>query len=91
MNIYLQLTQEFNTDKLRAIICSGQAVVLYRLALMSKDGDWIIREDEETCEHIIKVLSKYNAVYRFGAPLDIRWLKFGWSSHFEFCRKPGPG
>ncbi|MEM4248151.1 MAG: hypothetical protein QXH80_02705 [Candidatus Nanoarchaeia archaeon] len=82
--IYIQLTNEFNEGKLRAVICSGQAAVLHRIAIMSKDGDWIIKEDEETTQHILKTLAKYNARYRFGAPLDIRWLKNGWSSHFEF-------
>ncbi len=84
MNIYIDLTKKFNEKKLRAVICSGQAVVLHRLAIMSKDGDWIVREDEETLNHIISVLSEYGAKYRFGAPLDIKWLKYGWSSHFEF-------
>ena len=46
VNIYIQLTKEFNEGRLRAIICSGQAVVLHRLAIMSKDGDWILREEE---------------------------------------------
>lgn len=83
-NIYQKLTQRFNVNKQRAIISSGQAAVLHRLAIMSKDGDWIIKEDSETTEHILTVLSKYGAKYRFGAPLDIRWLSHGWSSHFEF-------
>lgn len=84
INIYVKLTKEFNQGKLRAIICSGQAVVLHRLAIMSKDGDWIVREDEEAIRHILEVLSDYNTHYRFGAPFDIRWLRGGWSSHFEF-------
>lgn len=84
MNIYLELTRLFNKGKLRAVISSGQAVVLHRLAIMSKDGDWILREDAETMRHILTVLSKQNARYRFGAPLDIRWMSGGWSSHFEF-------
>lgn len=83
-NIYLQLTDEFNTGKLRAIICSGQAAVLHRVAIMSKDGDWILREDEKTCRHVLSVLENHGAHYRFGAPLDVRWLAQGWSSHFEF-------
>jgi len=83
-NIYLQLTKLFNQGKKRAIISSGQAVVLYKLAIMSKDGDWIIKEEDECTEHILSVLEGYGARYRFGAPLDIRWLKEGWSSHFEF-------
>lgn len=41
MNIYLQLTKQFNDGRLRAILAGGQAVVLHRLAMMSKDGDWI--------------------------------------------------
>src|SRR4029077_9234418 len=55
-----------------------------RLAVMSKDGDWIVREDAETMEHILEVLSSHGACYRFGAPLDLRWLAQGWSSHLEF-------
>lgn len=84
MNIYLELTQKFNADQLRVVLSGGQAVVLHRLAVMSKDGDWIIRENQETTDHILNVLQNYGARYRFGAPLDIRWLAGGWSSHFEF-------
>lgn len=85
-NIYLELTTAFNADRLRAIISSGQAVVLHRLAIMSKDGDWILRENAETMQHILRVLSEHGARYRFGAPLDLRWMAGGWSSHFEFRR-----
>lgn len=84
MNIYIELTEKFNEAKTRAIISSGQAVVLHHIAIMSKDGDWILKEDPESIEYILKVLSKYGAKYRFAAPLDIRWLYNGWSSHFEF-------
>lgn len=84
MTIYLDLTREFNEGRLRAIICSGQAVVLHRLAIMSKDGDWILREDEETLLHALQVLSRHGAHYRFGAPLELAWLRGGWSSHLEF-------
>lgn len=83
-NIYLRLTKLFNAGKLRAILSSGQAVVLHRLAMMSKDGDWILRGDAESLEYILRVLSEFGAVYRFGAPLDLRWLANGWSSHLEF-------
>ena len=83
-NIYLQLTDEFNVGCVRAVICSGQAAVLHRVAIMSKDGDWILRENEEACRHVLSVLERHGARYRFGAPLDIRWLAQGWSSHFEF-------
>lgn len=83
-NIYLQLTEEFNAGRLRTIICSGQAVVLHRVAIMSKDGDWILREDKEACNYVLSVLERHGARYRFGAPLDVHWLSQGWSSHFEF-------
>ncbi len=84
MSIYIVLTQQFNADRLRAVLGGGQAVVLHNLAIMSKDGDWILREDEEACAHVRSVLAGYGARYRFGAPLDIRWLAGGWSAHFEF-------
>jgi len=45
-NIYLDLTRQFNHGRLRAVLAGGQAMVLHRLAIMSKDGDWILREDD---------------------------------------------
>ena len=86
MNIYVDLTIKFNAGRLRAILSSGQAVVLHRLAIMSKDGDWIVREDDEGLNHILMTLDQCGARYRFGAPLDKRWLSGGWSAHFEFLR-----
>lgn len=83
-NLYVGLTRELNRGRLRAILSSGQAVVLYRLAIMSKDGDWILREDAEALHHTLGVLEQHGARYRFGAPLDLRWLTGGWSSHLEF-------
>ena len=84
MNIYMQLTRQFNEGRLRAILSSGQAVVLHHLAIMSKDGDWLLREDGESMGHVLGVLDSYGARYRFGAPLDTRWMAGGWSAHFEF-------
>lgn len=86
MSVYLDLTAQFNAGRTRAILCSGQAVVLLRLAIASKDGDWILREDQEALDHVLAVLASHGARYRFGAPLDLRWLRGGWSSHFEFRR-----
>ena len=80
-NIYFYLTDLFNQGKKRALLSSGQAV---GLSLASKDGDWIIKDDSESLSHILKVLESFKAKYRFGAPLDKRWLSHGWSSHFEF-------
>ncbi|OGV63230.1 MAG: hypothetical protein A3K19_13090 [Lentisphaerae bacterium RIFOXYB12_FULL_65_16] len=87
-NIYLSLTRQFNAGRVRAVVCSGQAAVLHRVAIMSKDGDWILREDEEALSHVLGVLTKHGARYRFGAPLDRRWLAGGWSAHFEFHAGP---
>ncbi len=69
------------------MISSGQAVVLHQLAIMSKEGDWILREDPESINHVLKVLSKRRAHYRFSAPLDVRWMAGGWSSYFQFSYK----
>ncbi len=87
MNPYLELTRRFNAGRLRAIVSSGQAVVLHRLAIMSKDGDWIIREDAEAVGHVLQVLAEHGARYRLGAPLESAWLAGGWSSHFEFQQR----
>lgn len=84
MLIYHELTKRFNAGRLRAVMCSGQAVVMHRLAITSKDGDWIIRENTDDLDFILDVLAEFGATYRFGAPLDSRWLTSGWSSHFEF-------
>lgn len=85
-NIYLDLTNEFNEGGLRAILSSGQAIVVYGLAFASKDGDWIVRETPESLDHILRVLERHGAHYRMGAPLDVRWMRGGWSAHFEFNR-----
>lgn len=82
-NIYFDLTEELNAEGAIAALASGQAVVFYQLALMSKDGDWILRETPEACRRALAVLEKHGARYRPGAPLDVRWLGGGWSSHFE--------
>lgn len=87
-NPYLELTEELNRGRLRALLSSGQAVVVHRLAIMSKDGDWILREDGEAVEHALQVLARHGARYRFGAPLDLRWLAGGWSTHLEFRQGP---
>jgi hypothetical protein len=88
MNIYVELTKQFNEGgTIRAILAGGQAVVLHRLAIMSKDGDWILKEEENTLSHVLNVLGQHGARYRFGAPLDVLWLRGGWSSHFEFQKE----
>lgn len=83
-NIYFDLTRELNARGTIAVLASGQAVVFYRIAIMSKDGDWVLRETEDACQHALAVMAAHGAHYRPGAPLDLRWLAGSWSSHFEF-------
>jgi len=82
-NPYFDLTEDFNRGRLRVLLSSGQAVVAHRLAVMSKDGDWLLREESEAADHVLGVLAEKQAWYRFGAPLDLRWLSGGWSAHLE--------
>jgi hypothetical protein len=63
-NPYLELTEELNRGRLRALLSSGQAVVVHRLAIMSKDGDWILRQDGETVVHVLGVLALDEALDR---------------------------
>lgn len=88
-NIYFELTAAFNENGRNVVLSSGQAVVYFRLAVMSKDGDWIVRETESACRRVRQVLARHQARYRPGAPLDPRWLSGGWSSHFEFSDPQG--
>ena len=88
-NPYFDLTEEFNGEGVIAVLASGQAVVYYRISMMSKDGDWILRETSEACQRVLAVLERHGARYRLGAPLDTRWLAGGWSSHFELADPEG--
>ena len=88
-NLYFELTEELNAEGAIAVLASGQAVVYYRLAILSKDGDWILRETPEACRRALGVLERHGARYRPSAPLDVRWLSGGWSSHFEFADPEG--
>ena len=83
-NVYFELTEAFNADGPTVALASGQAVVFYRVAIMSKDGDWVVRESVAACTRVLAVLESRGARYRPSPPLDVRWLSGGWSSHFEF-------
>jgi len=52
VNVFFALTEEFNSDGVIALLASGQAVVFYRIALMSKDGDWVLKETESACRRV---------------------------------------
>jgi hypothetical protein len=83
-NVFFELTEAFNAERPTVALAAGQAVVFYRLAIMSKDGDWIVRESNDACDRVLSVLTNRGAHYRPSPPLDPRWLAGGWSSHFEF-------
>ena len=61
INPYLELTEELNRGRRRALLSSGQAEVVHRLAIMSTDGDWLLREDAEAVTHALEVLSRRGA------------------------------
>jgi len=68
-NTYFDLTEEMNAEGTPiAALASGQAVVFYRLALMSKDGDWILQETPEACRRALAVLQKYGALAALQSP-----------------------
>ena len=67
-NVYFALTEEFNSEGFVALLASGQAVVFYRIALMSKDGDWVLRETTGACRRVRSVLAARGARYRPGVP-----------------------
>jgi len=69
-NIYFELTEAFNADRCGAILASGQAVVYYRVAILSKDGDWILRETEGACARVLALLAERGARYRPVGGLD---------------------
>ena len=60
-NIYFDLTRQFNADGPVAALASGQAVVYYRIAIMGKDGDWVILETPAACQRVLDVLRLHEA------------------------------
>lgn len=78
-NVYFELTEAFNAERPIAVLGSGQAVVYHHLAIMSKDGDWILEETPEACRRVLEVLAERGARYRPGAWLAIRRAPFRFS------------
>ncbi len=83
-NPFMELHKAFKEAGAEVLISSGQACVLYGIAAFSKDGDWIVKEDETSMNAVLSVLEKRRALYRFGAPLNPAWHSKGWTSHFEY-------
>jgi hypothetical protein len=83
-NPYFALHKEFRRAGAEVLVSSGQACVAFGIAAFSRDGDWIIREDEQSCDAVLSVLESHGATYRLGVPLHPNWLRRGLTSHLEF-------
>ena len=88
-NPYIVLHKDFKEAGAEVLLSSGQACVVFGIAAFSKDGDWIVRETEESCAAILCVLGRHGAQYRLGVPLHPHWLRLGQTSHFEFQTEAG--
>jgi len=88
-NPYIELHSEFRRAGADVLLSSGQACVVFGIAAFSKDGDWIVREADGSCNAILGVLKQHGAQYRLGVPLHPDWLKLGLTSHFEFLTDSG--
>ena len=74
-NVYFDLTEELNAEGPIAVLASGQAVVFYKVSIMSKDGDWILRETPDACRRALAVLGRHGACYRLRSPLHPRGVR----------------
>jgi len=76
------------TARVRFAIRSGMACVYYGLQQTTKDTDWIV--DPADLSNLRRLLYQqqqrlppWRISYRtvFGAPLDVEWMRHGWTSH----------
>ena len=88
-NPYLRLHGKFRAAGADVLLSSGQACVVFGIAAFSKDGDWIVRENNRSCSAVLRVLGAHGAAYRLGVPLHPAWLRQGLTSHFEFQTSDG--
>jgi len=88
-NPYFELHSRFRRAGAEVLLSSGQACVAFGIAAFSKDGDWIVREDDGACDAVRAVLAQEGAQYRLGAPLCPQWLRLGLTSHFEYRNEDG--
>ena len=88
-NPYFELHRKFRQAGAKVLLSSGQACVAFGVAAFSKDGDWVIREEQPSCDAVLAVLAAEGAAYRLGAPLDPQWLALGLTSHFEYQSREG--
>jgi hypothetical protein len=81
---------------IRFAITSGMACVYYGLQQNTKDSDWIIDPADlpklrALLESHERRVPPWRISYRpiFGAPLDARWMGFGWTSHLSIWPSAG--
>ena len=89
IEFYLDLVRRAQERGIRCAITSGMACVAFEIAESTKDCDLLC--DPEMADQFIALLAESPlgeapCQYRgnISPPLDSRWLKGGWTSHFEW-------
>lgn len=89
IQFYLELVRQAQERGIRCAITSGMACVAFEVADSTKDCDLLC--DPEAAGRFLALLSESPlgeaaCQYRgnISPPLDARWLKGGWTSHFEW-------
>lgn len=89
IEFYLELVRRAQERGIRCAITSGMACVAYQVAEATKDCDLLC--EPEMAADFLKLLSKSPFAgapcqYRgnISPPLDARWHRGGWTSHFEW-------
>ncbi len=89
IEFYLELVRRAQARGIRCAITSGMACVAFEVADSTKDCDLLC--DPEMADKFVALLSESPlgdspCQYRgnISPPLDARWLKGGWTSHFEW-------
>lgn len=89
IEFYLDLVRRAQERGIRCGITSGMACVAYAVAESTKDCDLLC--DPESAVRFLELLSESHigdspCQYRgnISPPLDARWLRGGWTSHFEW-------
>jgi len=89
IEFYLDLVRQAQERGIRCAITSGMACVAYEVADATKDCD-LLCDPEMACKFLDLLagssLGDAPCQYRgnISPPLDARWLKGGWTSHFEW-------
>lgn len=89
IEFYLGLVRRAQARGIRCAITSGMACVAFEVAEATKDCDLLC--DPDAADPFLQLLAETSAQespcrYRgkISPPLDARWLKGGWTSHFEW-------